>query len=81
MGGLKPMIAAAHAPERLVGAVLNDVGPELDPAGFARIRGYAGAAKTVDLGGGGPHARGARRNQRCAHDFDREGDAPPQTRA
>jgi len=42
MGGLMTMIAAATAPDRVAAAVLNDIGPEIDPAGLARIRGYAG---------------------------------------
>lgn len=42
MGGLMTMIAASMAPQRIVKAVLNDIGPELDPAGIARIRRYAG---------------------------------------
>jgi pimeloyl-ACP methyl ester carboxylesterase len=42
MGGLITMLAAAGAPGRLAGAVLNDIGPEIDPAGLARIRGYVG---------------------------------------
>lgn len=42
MGGLMTMIAATMAPQRIVQAVLNDIGPELDPAGIARIRSYAG---------------------------------------
>ncbi|WP_421788573.1 MFS transporter [Hyphobacterium sp.] len=42
MGGLMTMAAAAMAPQRIARAVLNDIGPELDPAGIARIRGYAG---------------------------------------
>ena len=37
LGGIIAMIAAAVMPHRLLGAVLNDVGPELDPAGMARI--------------------------------------------
>ena len=36
------MIAASLAPQRLAAAVLNDVGPEFDPAGIARIQAYAG---------------------------------------
>ena len=44
MGGLMTLVAAAMAPERLAGAVLNDVGPELNPVGLERIRGYVGAA-------------------------------------
>jgi pimeloyl-ACP methyl ester carboxylesterase len=42
MGGLITMMAAASAPERIAGAILNDVGPEMDPAGITRILGYAG---------------------------------------
>jgi len=42
MGGLLAMIAAASTPGRVRAAVLNDVGPELDPVGLARIQGYVG---------------------------------------
>lgn len=42
MGGLMTMIAAATAPHRIAGAVLNDIGPEVDPVGLARIQGYVG---------------------------------------
>lgn len=42
MGGLMTMIAASLAPQRLAAAVLNDIGPEFDPAGIARIQAYAG---------------------------------------
>ena len=42
LGGLVTMIVAAIAPQRIAGAILNDVGPELDPAGLARIAGYVG---------------------------------------
>ncbi|WP_232314728.1 alpha/beta fold hydrolase [Sphingopyxis sp. QXT-31] len=42
LGGLVSMILAATLPGRLVGAVLNDVGPELEEAGLARIRDYIG---------------------------------------
>jgi pimeloyl-ACP methyl ester carboxylesterase len=47
MGGLMTLVAANLAPERLAGAVLNDVGPELDPAGLTRITSYAGAPKSA----------------------------------
>ncbi|WP_168452614.1 alpha/beta fold hydrolase [Sphingopyxis microcysteis] len=44
LGGLVSMLMAATLPGRLVGAVLNDVGPELETAGLDRIRDYIGAA-------------------------------------
>ena len=37
MGGLMAMIAAIIAPHRLVGVVLNDIGPEIAPEGLKRI--------------------------------------------
>jgi pimeloyl-ACP methyl ester carboxylesterase len=42
LGGLMTMMLAAALPGRIAGAVLNDIGPEIDPAGLARIRGYVG---------------------------------------
>jgi pimeloyl-ACP methyl ester carboxylesterase len=47
MGGLMAMVLAAMQPDVVAGIVLNDVGPEVDPAGLARIRGYAGKAPPV----------------------------------
>lgn len=41
-GGLNAMGLAAAAPDRLLGAALNDVGPELDPAGLSGIMDYLG---------------------------------------
>ncbi|MEK7266655.1 MAG: alpha/beta hydrolase [Pseudomonadota bacterium] len=43
LGGIVTMLTAAAAPERIAGAVINDVGPELAPEGIARIAGYVGA--------------------------------------
>ena len=47
MGGLMAMLLAATQPGLVSGIVLNDVGPEVDPAGLERIRGYAGKASPV----------------------------------
>lgn len=42
LGGLVTMIVAGFAPGRIAAAVLNDVGPELDPSGLDRIKTYVG---------------------------------------
>ena len=43
-GGLIALVLASTAPERLSGILLNDIGPEIAPAGFAIIMGYVGRA-------------------------------------
>ena len=47
LGGLLAMILASVAPQAVAGIVLNDIGPEIDPAGAERIRGYAGKLPPV----------------------------------
>lgn len=42
MGGIITMIVAAMAPQVIERAVLNDIGPVIDPKGLARIQGYVG---------------------------------------
>ena len=44
LGGIVTMLLASAERQRIAGVLLNDVGPELDPAGLARIRGYVGKA-------------------------------------
>jgi pimeloyl-ACP methyl ester carboxylesterase len=41
-GGLIGMLLAATAKDRLLGLCLNDIGPQIDPSGLARIAGYLG---------------------------------------
>ncbi len=51
LGGLLTLLLAGAKPGALVGAVLNDIGPVIDEAGLARIRGYvgkSGALRTWD---------------------------------
>jgi len=47
MGGLMAMVLAAMQPRLVASIVLNDVGPEIDPRGLERIRGYAGKSPPV----------------------------------
>ena len=47
MGGLIGMVLAVLHPALIARVVLNDVGPEVDPRGLERIRGYAGKAARV----------------------------------
>lgn len=48
LGGILTMLMASTHPERIAGALLNDVGPEIDSAGLGRIRGYVGKANWHD---------------------------------
>lgn len=47
MGGLMSMIMASLRGERFLGVILNDIGPVIDPAGLARIKGYVGKSGPV----------------------------------
>ncbi len=47
LGALMGMIMAATAPGRVVGLILNDAGPEIDPVGLKRIAAYVGQLPSV----------------------------------
>lgn len=47
LGGIISMILAATMPQKILGVVLNDIGPEIDPAGLARIASYVGKTKPI----------------------------------
>ena len=42
LGGMLSMVLANTQPGKVAGVLLNDIGPEIDPAGMARIRTYVG---------------------------------------
>jgi len=46
LGGIIAMIMASTRPDRIAGALINDVGPKIEEAGLARIRGYVGSGST-----------------------------------
>ena len=46
LGGIVTMLLAGMLPGRIAGALLNDIGPEIEPAGLSRIRGYVGKSST-----------------------------------
>jgi pimeloyl-ACP methyl ester carboxylesterase len=52
LGGLVALSLAAVAPERLRSLVLNDIGPDIDPRGAARVAAYAASVpeRFPDLG-------------------------------
>jgi pimeloyl-ACP methyl ester carboxylesterase len=47
MGGLMTMLIAMKTPQRLAGAVLNDIGTSLEREGLDRILNYAGQGRTM----------------------------------
>ena len=48
LGGLVSTILAAQQGERIVGVILNDIGPEIGEAGLTRIKAYIGKIPPVE---------------------------------
>lgn len=48
LGGLLTMMLAAANPTRIAGAVLNDIGPEIEAEGLERIRDYVGQGRNFE---------------------------------
>lgn len=48
LGGLLTMLLGIAGPDRIAAAVLNDIGPEVSPAGLDRIRGYVGQGRNFE---------------------------------
>jgi pimeloyl-ACP methyl ester carboxylesterase len=48
LGGLVTMLMAWADQTRIAGAVINDIGPEIEPAGLARIRDYVGQGRAFE---------------------------------
>ena len=46
LGGIITMLLAAQAPARFAAVVLNDIGPDIEEAGLARIRDYVGQGRS-----------------------------------
>jgi pimeloyl-ACP methyl ester carboxylesterase len=46
LGGLMTLTMAMTMPERIVAAIINDIGPVVETAGLDRIRGYVGQGRT-----------------------------------
>lgn len=47
LGGLMSLLMAAAQPHRIRRMIINDIGPEIDPRGLERIRGYVGKSGPV----------------------------------
>ena len=47
LGGIVSIIMAAIMPAKILGVVINDIGPEINPAGLTRIASYVGKTRSI----------------------------------
>ena len=71
MGGMLAMMMAVGSRDRVSGVVLNDMGPEVDPTGLERIKGYAGRLPAPKNLGRGDCANSSDVRQCLAESFPR----------
>jgi pimeloyl-ACP methyl ester carboxylesterase len=48
LGGIVSMVLGAIVPAKILGIVLNDIGPEIDAAGLTRIASYVGKTRPIN---------------------------------
>ena len=78
LGGIVAMLLAATHQGRIAGAVLNDVGPEIEASGLKRLRGLVGRAASWPTWLHAAHAGGQRwcdLSQLCTERLARHGQA------
>ncbi len=48
LGGIVTMLSSATIQRKMVGAVINDIGPDIDPRGLERIKNYVGQGRSYE---------------------------------
>ena len=71
LGGICTMLLASTDADRIAGAMLNDIGPEIDQAGLERGRDHTGRAQSRSLSAVGRRGVGAVRASHHARDPER----------
>lgn len=48
LGGIVTMLSAATIQRKMAGAIINDIGPDIDPRGLERIKNYVGQGRSYE---------------------------------
>ncbi len=48
LGGIVTMLSSATIQRKMVGAIINDIGPDIDPRGLERIKNYVGQGRSYE---------------------------------